>query len=377
MCTPRCFGGTVVLVAALLLPLVACGGQPAPSRPAAPAPAAPASAPAAAATQAAPVMGSAAVPAGPPAKVRIGVLNLVGEAAIYAALDKGYFQEQNLEVELIPFTQPTDQLPALTTGQIDFAATGVYPNAFNATERAIAVKVVSYLSVVSPRSTSAGLVVRQDHVDSGRYREPRDFRGMTVALAQPPGGTTHYYLERFASLAGIAVEDMELTVVPYAQISTALVNKAIDGAYSVEPFIGVAEQQGVGKFVVPNGQFIPGMPVFVLQISPVFAREQPQVADRFMLALLKGQRFNYNAVLAGEATDELYQILQNHTPIKDAGMLARMVTDAVAPDGIMDPTPLSELQEAYLRYGTVRQRVEIGEVLDPAYAARAVQQLGR
>lgn len=231
--------------------------------------------------------------------------------------------------------------------------------------------------MVGPRSTSAGLVVRQDHVDSGRYREPSDFKGMTVAVAQPPGGTTHYYLERFAATAGITADDMEMTVVPYAQIATALVNKAIDGAYSVEPFIGVAEQQGVGKFVVPNGRFIPGMPVFVLQISPVFAREQPQIADRFMVGLLKGQKFNYDAVVAGAGTDELYQILQNHTPIKDTTMLARMVTDAIAPDGTMDPTPLAELQDAYVRFGTVRQRVDIGEVLDPGYAARAVQQTGR
>ncbi|HEY7062815.1 MAG TPA: ABC transporter substrate-binding protein [Chloroflexota bacterium] len=146
MRTPPRLTWTAISVAALLL--VACGGQPAPARPAAPAPAAPAapaSAPTAPLAPTAPATGSAAVPAGPPAKVRIGVLNLVGEAAIYAALDKGYFQEQNLEVELIPFGQPTDQLPALTTGQIDFAATGVYPNAFNATERAIAVKVVSYI----------------------------------------------------------------------------------------------------------------------------------------------------------------------------------------------------------------------------------------
>jgi NitT/TauT family transport system substrate-binding protein len=370
----------VMLAACLLLPLAACAapaGPPASSK-APPAPATASAALGAAPAAAAPAAtGSVVAPRPEPAKVRLGVSNLVGEAAIYAALDKGYFAEQAIEVELITSTQTTDVIPALTTGELDLAASTLHPGFFNAAERAIPIKVVAYLAVITARSVSGGLVVRQDHVDSGRYREPADLKGMLVAISSPPGGATDFFLERFAGLAGITLPDMPTTVVPFPQMAIALANKAVDASYNVEPFIGVAEQQGTAKFVVPNGHFLPGVPVFVLQISPVFARAQPQVADRFLAALLKGQRFNYDAVTSGQGAEELYGIVQNYTPIKDTRLLARMLTDVVPPDGIMDTTPLADIQDAFIRYGTVQQRLDLAQLVDPSYAARAIAQLGR
>jgi NitT/TauT family transport system substrate-binding protein len=375
-----------LLVACLLLPLAGCGGQPSATGGAAQSPAAQAAAaPTASAKQAAPTAApsapaaaAASSPAAPMemAKVRVGVSNLVGEAPLYIALDKGYFEEQRLDVELVHFNQTADEIPALMTGEVDFSASAIGPGVFNAVERSIPIKLVSYLAVVSPRSTTGGLVVRQDHLDSGRYREPRDLKGMLVAVSSPPGAASDYFLERFAQQAGITLQDMGTTTVPFPQMSAALINKAVDAAYDVEPFISVAEQQGSGRFVVPNGQFLPGVPVFVLKISPVFAREQPQVAERFMVAFLKGQRFNYDAVMTGQGREELYAILQNHTPIKDTAMLARMLTDAVAPDGVMDPAPLADIQDAFIRYGTVQQKLDMSQLVDSSYAARARQQLG-
>lgn len=360
------------------MPLAGCGGPSAASGTGAARPAAPpaSGSPVATVPTAAPAS-SAAVQTTEPVKVRVGVSDLVGEAAIYIAMDKGYFQEQGLDVELISFTQNTDKIPALTTGEIDFAAASIAPGFYNAAERAIPLKVVSYLSVINPRSVTAGLMVRQDHVDSGRYREPRDFKGMLVAIASPPGGSTDYFLEKFAERAGITLQDMDTTVLPFPQMAAALANKAADAAYNVEPFVSVAEQQGIAKFVVPNGQFLPGVPVFVLQISPVFARAQPQAADRFMVAVLKGQRFNHEAVNSGQGTEEVYTILQNHTPIKDTRLMGRMLSDLVLPDGTIDPTPLIEIQDAFVRYGTVQQKQDVSQLIDASYAARALQQLGR
>jgi NitT/TauT family transport system substrate-binding protein len=376
---PGSFHGLDVLAACLLLALAGCGGQAGPAGAGTVPSAAPTASTGQGAPAASPSTATAGSPASPPtetAKVKVGVSNLVGEAALYIALDKGYFQEQGLDVELVHFNQTADEIPALMTGEVDLSASAVGPGVFNAAERSIPIKVVSYLAVVTPRSATGGLVVRQDHVDSGRYREPQDLKGMLVAVSSPPGAASDYFLERFAQRAGITFQDMETTTVPFPQMAAALANKAVDAAYDVEPFITVAEQQGTGKFVVPNGQFLPGVPVFVLKISPVFARAQPQVADRFMVAFLKGQRFNYEAITSGQGKDEVYATLQNHTPIKDTAMLARMLTDAVAPDGVMDTAPLAEIQDAFIRYGTVQQKLDMSQLVDPSYAARAVQQLG-
>ncbi|MCJ7663650.1 MAG: ABC transporter substrate-binding protein, partial [Desulfobacterales bacterium] len=52
-------------------------------------------------------------------KVKIGHLTLVPSLPTYVAMEKGFFAEQGLKVELIPFQSGTDIMDALVAGRID------------------------------------------------------------------------------------------------------------------------------------------------------------------------------------------------------------------------------------------------------------------
>jgi hypothetical protein len=54
-----------------------------------------------------------------------------------------------------------------------------------------------------------------------------------------------------------------------------------------------------------------------------------------------------------------------------------MTTHVVDPNGAMDPRTLKELQDAFVRYGTQQQQVDLGRVIDGSYAEQAVQCLGQ
>src|SRR3954452_22974090 len=104
----------------LAISLVAgCAGPAAPA-------AAPASAPTAAATSAAasgaaststtasgntvaaPITATQAVaPLAPPVHVKVGVVSSVSDSGIFLAQDRGYFQQEGLDVELVPFDSAT------------------------------------------------------------------------------------------------------------------------------------------------------------------------------------------------------------------------------------------------------------------------------
>jgi NitT/TauT family transport system substrate-binding protein len=378
--------------------LAACGGAAAPSTPSGSAAAAggtPASTPAsvagsalakpaasaAASAAAKPVAGAAGyspTPLNPAVKVKVAGAGLVGEAGIFAAADKGYFKDEGLDVDLNVMPNAADIIPQLIASQLQFGAVAADAALFNAAARDIPVRIVGYTAIIAPYGTSAGFVVRQDLLDSGRWKEPKDFKGMTFASNNARGGQGDVYIEKLGAMGGWGLDDIKQTVVPFAQMPVAFANKAADAGYVVEPFISVMEKQGTAKNVVPVGKVYPGLPAQTMAVSPAFAKEQPEAAQRFVTAWLRGQRDAWHAFVKKDVPpDDMFKILMAHTPVKDPALLARMATFTVDPSGEMDLKELQFEADSFLKYGTLKQKMDASTMVDPSYARRAVELLGR
>src|SRR5438105_3056111 len=107
----------VALTGLAALALAACGAPAA--APSAPAGSGAAPPPPAAAPAASSAPTQAAAPPGPPVQVKFATQRLSSDVAIYAAVEKGYFTEQGLDVELIDINTGQGSVPALAAGQID------------------------------------------------------------------------------------------------------------------------------------------------------------------------------------------------------------------------------------------------------------------
>src|SRR5262245_9621535 len=121
-------------------------------------------------------------PLSPPVALKIGVQGLIAELGIFDATERGYFREEGLEVELVPFRATGEQTAPHATGELAYASFGLDPSFFNAVARGIALKVVGYNAIINPGNDSGGLMVRQDLLDGGRYKDPSDLKGMTFTI---------------------------------------------------------------------------------------------------------------------------------------------------------------------------------------------------
>jgi NitT/TauT family transport system substrate-binding protein len=364
------------LIAAALVVVAACAPAPSAERGAAPAPAEPARAPSAPSTQPEARPASAAVrPLNPPVKVRAGTQAIAPEAAVFIALEKGYFAEEGLEVELTRFRTGSEQVAALALGELHFASSGLDPSLFNAVLRDIELKLVASNAVVNADDHAGGLIVRRDLLDSGQYRELRDLRGRTVATNNQ-GTSAQVYLEHALAKAGLTVADVQLAIVSFPDMGTALANRAIDAAWAVEPFIAINDEQGISRAVVTGSDlYLVGN---VLMMSPSFAREQPEAARRFVTAHVRGQRDYYSAFVQHTGSeDEIVQILIKHTGVKDPALYARMGHHGVDPNSAIEDRAVDVLQDHFLRYGTQQGRVDLSKLIDRTYLNYAWERLGR
>ena len=146
----RSRGLALGLIASLLA--AACAAPAAPAQPAAPA--APAAAPAPGnATQ--PAAAAPAQPAGAAAHVRVATIGSLSDSGLFIALERGYWQEQGLNVELVPFDNIGLMVPAMGTGQVEVGAGSTAPGLFNAVRRDVPLKIVADKGNAARASASA------------------------------------------------------------------------------------------------------------------------------------------------------------------------------------------------------------------------------
>jgi NitT/TauT family transport system substrate-binding protein len=319
-------------------------------------------------------------PLSPRVSVKVAVIELSTEVGLYVAQERGYFDAEGLDVELLAQRMPgSDRVALLARGDIQFASAGIDPSLFNVAARDIPLKIVAAMSgnVGDREYRTAAVMVRQDHLDSGRYRGPADFRGMTFGIAAE-GATGQLFVERAVAKGGLGLGDVTLQVVQMQDAPVALANRAIDAGWLVQPFILFSETRNVARPVVLTHEIAPNSVGLVLLASPRFTQEQPEAAARFVKAWLRGQRDYYRAVIQQEGgAEEIYQILSQHTTIKDPTLFPRIGYHGADPNGDIHPGALDEYQDAFLRYGTQQRRVDFDRLIDRTYLDRAVQELGR
>ncbi|MBV9119132.1 MAG: ABC transporter substrate-binding protein [Chloroflexi bacterium] len=309
-----------------------------------------------------------------------GVSGLAPEAGIYIAKERGYFQAQGLDVDLQVFRSFTDQIGLLGTGKLDYGTGGLNVDLFNAVQRGIPLKIVVANAVGTKGDASSALLVRQDLVDSGRYKDFKDLKGMSIA-ENSSGTSSQMITEKILAMGGLTKADVTFPTVSFPDMATAFANKAIDAAFDVEPFVNGIVSKHLAKSVIAVGDAFPNSVNQVVVISPQFAQQQPEAARRIMVAFLKGQREYYAAFLGNTNPgdrDAIIQILTKYTALKDPKLYQGMGMSGADPNGDgVDLKIVGEFQDYFIKAGTEKQPIDPAQLVDPSYMNYAVQKLGK
>jgi len=222
-------------------------------------------------------------------KVTIGHLALVPSLPTYVAMEKGFFAEQGLDVELIPFQSGTDIVDALISGRIDAdcmgAITGLWFAAQNAPDR---FKIFLVYAADSNVDNTMVVVVKKDSPLKGL----RDLKGKKVGTF--PGATS---VSLARAIIGTQIDPQEVifTEIPPPNLIGALAAGQIDAYFSPEPFGMIALSQGVGRYLIKSPCTLLGLKRGIaggaFAFSTKFMRERPKVAEKVKAAIEKGADF--------------------------------------------------------------------------------------
>jgi NitT/TauT family transport system substrate-binding protein len=202
-------------------------------------------------------------------------------AAAAAAIEQGFFEDENLEVEIVPGGGGVDMEAMMIRGELDFmfGSLGDLPLA---RDRGLDIRA---LGVIEPEN-NFGVVT----APSSGIEEPQDFEGKSIAMAATGGSTRLFYA--FAEENDVDVSEVEVVTVEGPTTPTLLSGKVDAGtgnrsitlvrAQEVEPDMGFIAFKDWGVPAVGMG----------LSTTDEMISEDPELVKRVVRAWVKGVEFS-------------------------------------------------------------------------------------
>lgn len=306
-----------------------------------------------------------------PFKLKVSIIPYLSNTVLMIAQNDGYFAEQNLDVEFIPFANTNELIPLLIAGELDAAAPSPNAGFFNAVAKESNIKLVLPLTdfVVKDCATVAYLA-RTEDVQAGKYADKKswvDARMVisTQALNSVPG----FVLARTLAPSGLTVDEMNTVVVDSAAQEEALRNGQVDIVYAVEPSVTRMTAKGDISILDFAEQYVPGLTSSMIVVGPRIL-ENPDVGKGFAIAYLKAVRkylegpTESNVALASELTG------------LPADLVKKLCWSNASPDGVVNVPSLMEYQNFLLERELLDQVVEPEKFYEPSFAAEALLEIG-
>ncbi|PAV28046.1 ABC transporter substrate-binding protein [Virgibacillus profundi] len=247
--------------------------------------------------------------------VEIGMLKLTSSAPFFIALEKGFFEEEGIDVEVNWFEAAQPISVATAGGDIDVGATGITASLYNMVAGGEELVIVADKGREQEGYSSTALLVPSDSdADS-----VEDLAGKKIGITQT-GSTFHYMAGRLLEEHGLATDDVELVPVnSIPGLMETLESKQVDAVLLNEPNITRVLDEGYGKLITQVGDVI-DYQVSGVFFSKTFA-DDTDTATNFMKAYAKATQYYYDAVLTkengevvpGENYDEVVNIIAEYT----------------------------------------------------------------
>jgi NitT/TauT family transport system substrate-binding protein len=303
-------------------------------------------------------------------KAKIGVLRLSSSAPVFIAMDKGYFRDAGLDVELKFFDAAQPIAVATASGDVDFGITAFTAGLYNLAGKGT-LKVIGGMSREKAGYPLIGYFASNNAYAAG-LKTPKDLAGKRIAMTQV-GSSFHYSLGLLADKYGFKLSDVKLLPLQSLSNATAaLQGETVDAA--------LLPASAARKLLDANGAKLLGWVADETpwQVGAVFAGPKA-LADKALVtkllgALERADREYHDVILASvrdgkapidDKTRPLLEIIAKYTNLPVAQVVGNCAY--VDPDGKLDVKDVAH-QISWLReQGFVDKGFDVDAILAKDY----------
>lgn len=263
---------------------------------------------------------------------------------------KGFFAEAGLEVN---FVEAQDPVGLVSSGDVDIADSDT-TSAIVAAGRSAPIRIVSSMY----RTRGPFYLVGTPEVN-----RVEDLRGKKVGIGRRGSGMEVYtrYILRAHGL-----EESDVTLVAngsYQPAYASLESRQVDATIIHEPFVSLAESQGVGRLLAKGWDYLPTFHTGVEITNDAFARDDPEVVERFLTAYFR------SAVYAKEHPEEFLAFAASQLTVPEQVQQAALTREEPIWDNDprVDLDAVRDTQEIQREFGFQDTVYDPTEIVDTSF----------
>ena len=296
------------------------------------------------------------LPTAPPTITTVGA---------YFALERGFFKQEGLDVEVIPLPGSVTVVRALLSRQVDIALTDP-ATAFLAYSNGAPIKIIS-----GPVEKGTDALVADASVKS-----LTDLRGKRFGISEP-GGQQHSQAKLLAAKFGVNPDEIQFLAIggPTARAQALLLNRVDATTLTILILKPILDAIDAGKVRVlaQLGNEFPELPTAYDLTRDDLIKDKPTVLSRLVRADIRGYRW------ALQNPDAAGQIVVKYIPEIDPSVVVRGVKEVskfYGVNGGVSPATVIGAQRLLVQLGILRSVIDPKDVLAPQFVALAVGALG-
>lgn len=304
--------------------------------------------------------------------VKVGIAKSLATSVNLLAIEKGYFKEAGLKVEMTELDSSANVMSLLAQGQLQIVEGGISVGYFNALERGLPITIVAD-RVSTPLNHK--LLVRADLAD--KIKTPADLKGRSIA-SNGPGAVTTYEVAKILAKDKVSIKDVDIKVLSFVNMGVALTNKAVDAALVIQPWASQYVERGIAKVFADPDDYADPKPltIAVNLINTDWAAKNKDAVRGYFLAYQRAVYEYCQAYHGGKNRQEIVDLLVRSGVETRPEVLQRYPWPARNPNGHISDASLLDMQSYYIKEGLATKESPLSKLVDYRYIDEAVQKLG-
>lgn len=306
-----------------------------------------------------------------PVKVSLGMLRLTSSAPLFIAMDKGYFQEEGIEIDPRWFDAAQPIAVATASSKIDVGATGITAGLYNMAAKGQKLYIVADKGREEKGFSSSALLANADAFATGTD-SIEALKGKRIGITQK-GSSFEYMAGRLLESRGLSLD--EVTLVPLGKLSAvmaALQSGQIDACILNEPNVTKVQTEGYGRLITQVSEIMPYQTSAIFY-SPKFS-ENKDAGVRFMKAYNKACKDYYDAVAGQkdpEALDAVVKIIARYVNMPEADI--RTGLPYIDRNGVLLSDDIAVQIDWYKTHGLIDGELNAADVVNTSFLEEAMK----
>ena len=303
-------------------------------------------------------------------KIRVGALRFTSHSASFVALERAYFKEAGLDVELRFFQAATPMAVAIASGDIDYAVTAISGGLISLSGKG-AVKVIG--GCLSEEDGIDGQkILASDAAFKAGLTSPTGLDGKSYGMTTA-GSSFHFMGSKIA-----AKENASVTFKPLQKVGAiigALKSGQID-AWSIVPHIAKPLAGSGAVHIIGNvSDYLPNYQVTTVFTSTKNASDEQNMTKNFLAGFSMGVK-DYNAAMVDKTqgddgmnnmVDLIHKYVYADRPREKAAKSIINGSMRLNADAALNITSVTEQLDWFKAEGLVKSDIDLDTLVDTSY----------